>query len=71
MRILEQENVKEFIAFLSDPQQIEDEVYHLHDGNYGEDIYKQWQRVKQGQHQLQQLFLIVQPHHLHQLYKQE
>jgi len=48
MRILEQQNVKEFIAFLSDPQQIEDEVYHLHDGNYGEDIYQQWQRVKAG-----------------------
>ena len=48
MRILEQQNVQEFIAFLSDPQQIEDEVYHLHDGNYGEDIYQQWRRVKAG-----------------------
>ena len=48
MRILERTEVLEYLDFLNDPQWIENEVYHLHDGNYGEDIYQQWQRVKAG-----------------------
>tara|TARA_R100000995_G_C3476470_1_gene121258 strand:+ start:631 stop:1212 length:582 start_codon:yes stop_codon:yes gene_type:complete len=48
MRILEQENVKEFIAFLNDPLRIETKIYHLNHGDWGEDIYQEWQRVKSG-----------------------